>query len=225
MNRREIKEKIFAALALPLEESLGSLKELPFTQVLPHLLSAFCGEDENVKWRAVTSLGVLVAEVAGNNPERARDLIRRMVWSLNEESGNVGWGVPEAIGEILARSETLAPEFAPLLLSYIRAGPNLLEFGPLLEGAIWGIGRLAETRPDLLRSVEAETFLSPYLKSPNAVIRGLSIRALGLIGGVKHVLNEPELLEDETEIRLYTAGERRKVSIAELARTALQSGV
>lgn len=225
MNRREIREKIFAALSLPLENTLGSLKELPFTQVLPHLLSALCREDERVKWRAVTSLGVLVPEMAGKNPERARDVIRRMVWSLNEESGNFGWGLPEAMDEILARSEILALKFAPLLLSCIRPGYNLLDFKPLLEGALWATGRLAESRPDLLRSLGAERFLFPYLESPNPAIRGLSIRALGLIGRVNYLINQPQLLKDETEIWLYTGRELTMVSIAQLARTAFQSGV
>jgi hypothetical protein len=225
VNRREIGEKVFAVLGLPPEDTLGSLKELPVTQVLPHLLSALCREDEKVKWRAVTSLGVLVSEMAGKNPERARDVIRRMVWSLNEESGNAGWGLPEAMGEILARSEILAPEFAPLLLSYIRPGCNLLDFEPLLEGALWATGRLAETRPDLLRSLGAEKFLFPYLESPNPAIRGLSIRALGLIGRAEDLKNQPQFLQDETEIRLYTGGELTMVSIAQLARTALRGGV
>ncbi len=219
-----MRERIFAALRLPLEDTLGSLKGLPFTQVLPYLLAGLCSEDEKVKWRAVTSLGVLVSEMAGKDPERAREVIRRMVWSLNEESGNVGWGLPEAIGEILARSEILAPEFAPLLLSYISPGCNRLDFEPLLEGALWSIGRLAETRPDLLRSLGAERHLLLYVESPNPVIRGFSIRALGLIGGVNYLINHPELLKDDTEISLYTGRELTKVSIAQLAKTAVGTG-
>ena len=198
------------------------MRGLTTSRVLPHLLQALCSGEEEVKWRAVVSLGVLAAEVAEQNPERARDIVRRMAWALNEESGNAGWGLPEAMGEILARSEILAPEFAPLLLSYISPGSTYLDFEPLLEGALWAAGRVAEDRPDLLRSLGAENSLIPYLKSANPLLRGLAVRALGLIGHGNALLDNPDLFQDETPIRIYWGEELRTVSITDLARSAVQ---
>ena len=52
---------------------------------------------------------------------------RRLIWSLNDESGGIGWGAPEAMGEILARSEKLSCEFYCILLAYIREDGTPLE--------------------------------------------------------------------------------------------------
>jgi len=40
--------------------------------------------------------------------------MRRLMWNLNDESGGIGWGNPEAMGEILACHEALANEYAPI---------------------------------------------------------------------------------------------------------------
>jgi len=34
------------------------------------------------------------------------------MWSLNDESGGIGWGAPEAMGAIMARHTGLADEYA-----------------------------------------------------------------------------------------------------------------
>jgi len=52
--------------------------------------------------------------------ESARVIMRRLMWSLNDESGGIGWGAPEAMGEIMARHEQLTKEYSAILGSYIR---------------------------------------------------------------------------------------------------------
>lgn len=44
---------------------------------------------------------------------------RRLMWHMNEESGNIGWGIPEAFAEILAQHRRLGDEFYPILNSYV----------------------------------------------------------------------------------------------------------
>ncbi|MCX8037371.1 MAG: HEAT repeat domain-containing protein, partial [Candidatus Sumerlaeia bacterium] len=105
--------------------------------------------------------------------EAARDIVRRLNWSLTEESGAIGWGAPEAIGEICARHEQLAAEFGSVLLSYLYE-PNDLGNPVLLRGALWGLGRLAELRPHLLRQYGCVEKIKPYLESPDAALRRLS---------------------------------------------------
>jgi len=84
------------------------------------LLPLLCSGDKRIKWRTVTALGVVVAGIAVKDMESARKVLRRLIWNLNEDSGGMGWGAPEAIGEIMVSHEELAAEFTPLLVSYIR---------------------------------------------------------------------------------------------------------
>lgn len=217
-----LKQRIFDLLKSPdFNQQLNSLKDFPFPKTLNHLFSALCSEDEEIKWHAVTAMGFGVADLAERDLEAARNILRRMVWSLNEESGGIGWGLPEAMGEILARNEGLAREFAPLLVSYLQPGGNFLDFEPLLRGALWAVARLAESHPQILQTLEADSCLLAFLSSPDAPARGYAILALGRIGKKESLLGLEAYLHDETEIPLYENQEFRRVRISQLARKAL----
>ena len=123
-----------------------------------------------IKWRAVTAIGGLVAGLADENMESARVIMRRLMWSLNDESGGIGWGAPESMGEIMTRHLRLAEEFHAMMISYLAPNENYLEHAGLQPGLLWGIGRLVRVRKNLMTA--AEKFLPPYLASPDADIRG-----------------------------------------------------
>jgi hypothetical protein len=213
-----LKQEVLALLKSPdFERKLAMLEKAPFHKVLRSLFSALVDEDEEIKWHAVTAVGKLVAARSERDMEGARDVLRRMMWSLNGESGGIGWGIPEAMGEILARSEALAREFARILLSYIQPGGNFLDFELLRRGALWAIGRLGEVHPELLPSPETARSLMPYLDSSDPYSRGYAARALSLIEGKKRLSRLENLLHDETEIRLYQGQKFRIIRIRELA--------
>ena len=220
---RMLKQKIFDLLKSPdFDRELDFLKGFPFHKTLNHLFSALCGGDEEVKWHAVTATGRLVADLAERDPEGARNILRRMMWSLNEESGGIGWGLPEAMGEILARNENLAREFAAILVSYIQPEGNFLEFQPLQRGALWAIGRLAEAFPFLLTPLKTGAFLLPFLKSRDLAVRGNAIKALGLLGDEQSLPGLKELLSEREVVRLYQGGKFMSSHIGELAQGAIE---
>jgi hypothetical protein len=217
-----LKQRIFDLLKSPdFNQQLNSLKEFPFPKILNHLFAALCSEGEEIKWHAVTAVGFLVADLAERDLEGARNILRRMMWSLNEESGGIGWGLPEAMGEILARDENLAREFAAILVSYIQPEGNFLEFEPLQRGVLWAIGRLAESHPQILHPLEADSYLLAFLSSPDAPARGYAILVLGRIGKKESLLGLEAYLHDETEIPFYENQEFKRVRISQLARKAL----
>jgi HEAT repeat protein len=217
------KKQIFGLLKSPeFIERLDSLKDIPFHKTLNHLFSALCSEDEEVKWHAVTVMGRLVANTSELDPEAARNILRRIMWSLNEESGGIGWGLSEAMGEILARNENLAREFAAILISYIQPEGNFLEFQPLQRGALWAIGRLAEAFPFLLTPLKTGAFLLPFLKSGDLAVRGNAIKALGLLGDEQSLPGLTELLSEREVVRLYQGGKFMSSHIGELAQEAIE---
>lgn len=117
---------LFATLALPARKAVNPL------------ISFFCDHDAVLRWRSVSALGAVVARLADKDRESARVVMRRLMWSLNDESGGIGWGAPEAMGEITARHAGLAGEFGHILLSYVREDCNYLEHAVLQRGVLWG---------------------------------------------------------------------------------------
>ncbi|MBF0117841.1 MAG: hypothetical protein HQK79_03340 [Desulfobacterales bacterium] len=120
-------------------------------KIINPLLALLYETDESIKWKAVTSIGIVVNQMAIKDMESARNIMRRLMWNLNEESGGVGWGSPEAMGEIMAKNKNLALEYHSILISYILPERNFIENEELQKGVIWGLNRLREVYPDLIK--------------------------------------------------------------------------
>ena len=118
------------------------------------LFSFLCSTDKGLKENTVTAMGEVVSKIAEDDIEFARTVMRRLMLSLTEESGGIGWGAPEAMGEIMARSEKLAEEYYKILISYTLGGGNELDFDDLQKDVIAGLKRLSKVYPDLVKEVE-----------------------------------------------------------------------
>ncbi len=217
---RQLKRKILALLGSDnFDQSLSELCQLPARQVINPLFSLLLSSDEQIRWRAITAMGAVVAKLAEKDMESARVIMRRLMWSLNDESGGIGWGAPEAMGEIIASHEGLAKEYASILISYVREDGNFLEYGPLQRCAVWGIGRAAQVRPRLVQ--DAVPHLILFLKSPDATVRGLSAWTVGLLGAEAARPQLEALLGDEAEVPLYVDDMLMVRCVGDLAKDAL----
>lgn len=180
MTFRRYKKQITSLLQAPsLDQILPAVARMPARQTISPLFSLLCHGQDKIRWRAVSALGAVVAHLADQDLSAARVCMRRLMWQLNDESGGIGWGAPEAMGEIMAQHKTLAEEYAPILISYLAPWGNYLEHEPLQQGALWALGRLGHYRPQLVKP--AAPLLAPFLKSPLAPLRGLAAWAAGPI--------------------------------------------
>lgn len=207
----------------------SQLDALPAKDVIQTLFSAICRTEENIRWHAVRAMGPTVARLADKDMEAARIIMRRLMWSLNEESGGIGWGAPEAMAEIMVHHRGLAGEYMHILISYMREdGEELFQHGNFLEnealqrGLLWGIGRLAEKRPRMLLERGVADDLGKYLHAADPVVRGLAARALGLLRSEGARDSICRLLGDDSGVRLYEGDRVYSVTVDELARQALE---
>jgi hypothetical protein len=222
MGRRTLKRRKFLDLlrSQDIDRAVDELGRLPGRGFVNPLRSALCS-DERAKWPAVTVMGILTAELADRDLESARVVMRTLMWNLTEESGGIAWGVPESMAEVMACHEILAGEYAPILVSYAREDGNFLEYEPLQRGVTWGIGRLAQVRPELLLANDAGRYLLPYLESNDATVRGMAAWASGVLGKSAAAAKLEALLEDREPVRIYLDRELVMSSVGELARQAL----
>jgi HEAT repeat protein len=199
--------------------ALERLSDLPARVLVSPLFGALHHMEPRVHWTAVRVMGAVTAELARENLEAARVVLRRMMWNLNDESGGIGWGVPEAMGEILTRHEGLAREFVNILASYTREDANYLEHEPLQKGLLWGVARLAGVRPGLLKAAGPD--LPPFMKSRDPAVRGLAAHAAGLLG-MKEARSGLQRLEgDAAEIPEDLGGLLPAARVGTLAAEAL----
>lgn len=140
-------------------ENLTKIHEYPVQKTINILFSLLCSTNNIVKNNAIIAMGEIVEKNADTDLDFARAIMRRLTWSLNEESGWIGWGSAEAMGEIMARNEKMANEYHKFLISYISEGENYLLFDELRKEVILGLRRLQQVRPDLVKEVSYQ--LSP----------------------------------------------------------------
>lgn len=226
---RDLKRRVRELLLGPnWREALESLAALPARQLPGPLFSLLLDKDELVRWRAVEAFGRTIARMAGSAQpgegiEAARVVLRQCLWRMNEESGGLGWGIPEALGESLARHRRLAGEFHRMLASYVReevrGEGNYLEHAALRRGVFWGLGRLAQSFPELVAGEKAA--LLAGLADEDGANRGLAAWALGLAGQSEAAAGLEALLPDASDVTLFLDGELLRTTTGELARQAL----
>ena len=106
MTASALKRKIISMLKTePLDRVMAEVRRLSPRQAVSPLIAALSHAGGNVKWHAVSALGLVMAALATEDMEAARNIMRRLMWSLNDESGNMGWGIPEAMAEIMANHD------------------------------------------------------------------------------------------------------------------------
>jgi hypothetical protein len=164
-------------------------------------------------------MGAVVARLAQQDIESSRVVMRRLMWNLNDESGGIGWGAPEAMGEIMARHEKLAEEYASILVSYINQSGNFIEHEILQRGVLWGLGRLAYARPELVANAAA--FLLPFMRSNDAIHRGLAAWVSGALSSEITTPLLQDLVADEARITIFINMNLVESTVGKLAQEAL----
>jgi len=225
---RELRKTVLECLSAdPWPAGLDKLERMPPKAPLGPLLACLLDQDQLIRWRAVSAFGPAVTRLFGSKPEDARQFMRQLMWRLNEESGNIAWGVPEAFGEILACQPTLAREYHRVLCSYINerdceTGDNYLELCPLRRGVYWALARLAKVHPELVLPALDDLLLALSGDDPQS--RGLAALALGRLlpaaggraGAVRDALRAAS--SDSAGLVLYQDGQFEETSAGKIAR-------
>ncbi len=218
--RQEVKAILREGDLLALQKFIASV---PPKKVIKPLIQAFYNTDSLERWHAITAFGQAVAEIAQNEMEDARIIMRRLMWSLNDESGGIGWGAPEAMAEAMARNQTLSEEYSRILLSYIWEEGNYLEYLPLRRGALWGLMRLAQSHPEVFIEIEAARLVKNYLHDQDAESAALAALALGFAGKRKFCNQIKKMLSDKRQFKLYLNSELKETSVSDAATLAIKA--
>jgi hypothetical protein len=229
MSRLKLKRDIVRLLQEPdLEIIFSKLRKYSCKKLISPLFSCLCHPQEAIRWHAVSAFGVAVPEIARKNLEDARTVMRRFLWMLNDESGGIGWGVPESMGEVMSQNGELAGEYAHMLVSYtLDDGPELFQDGNFLElvtiqsGLLWGLCRVAEKHGDLLIEHGVTQNLAYYFSSPDPQVRGLACRLSRMLGLSSFRTTIAGLLDDRALVRWYRKGNFLDCTVADLAQKAL----
>ncbi|UJX41765.1 hypothetical protein K9F62_03425 [Desulfovibrio sp. JY] len=224
-SRRELIARVRQALLGDQEAGLAELAGVAAKTRLGPLFSLLLDTDALVRWRAVTAFGAAMADIAAARLEDARDVWRNLMWRVNEESGNIGWGIPECMGETLAVCPVLAADYHRVLVSYVQdmeGDCTFIDHAPLRRGAWWAVARLAEAAPELAAHGLKE--ITAALADCDPAARGLACLALARIkpDPARTLLAALSGLEQDTAaFELYDGWQLGETTVAAQAGAAL----
>lgn len=174
---KDWKEEIESALARGSPEALLDLARGQTGRVLRYLTGRLCSTDEKKKWQAVRAIGVVVGDPRLLSRQKAAELLRRFFWALNDESGAVPWGAPEAIGEILAVRPELQETFLPMLCSLL-TDRDMVQSGSIERGVVWALGRVgapvAGCAPEAVEALRVAAATHPDPETRQVAARSLA---------------------------------------------------
>jgi len=164
------------------------------------------------RWQAVEGLGYISKALVVTETEAVKELIRRLLWSMNDESGTTSWSAPEAIGEIIFRNPEQFQEFVSIVV-------NASEEEIFHRGVAWALGRIGQVRPDMVK--EFIPLLIQFLRHRKPEVRGYAAWALGQMGaqGVQEKL--AGLLNDHAEVEVYEEGVLAYKTVRDLSQEAM----
>lgn len=125
---------------------------------------------KELRWYALSALEALAKEYASQYDEVYRNVIRRAVWAMADESGNVPWAAPEMMAVVIKACPKQYKEFVKIMVH------NGLDSPMCHHGVLWAVGYLGEAYLS-----EIEPFLPKlvnFLDAKDDELRGLAVWAL-----------------------------------------------
>jgi hypothetical protein len=119
-------------------------------------------------WRAIKSVGLVAKELVKTDDEFLREAVRKLLWSLSDESGGIGWSAPELLGEIVSADPKRFSDIIPLIAEVYEVDEEV--FRP---GVVYALTRIAETGPEQVAVYQKIIILSLSDKDPLLKIYGL----------------------------------------------------
>lgn len=173
-------------------------------------LIGFSYDKESLEsWRAIRAMGAAARALVPDHEESIRNTVRKLLWSIMEESGGIGWSAPEMLGEIVRADPKRFSDLTPIIASFHTEDS-------FRGGVMYALARIAEVSPEQVQPHEEKIVAA--LLDPNTSVRAHALLALKNAGlkGPEKVLRG--LSSDATVVRLFVDGAFLQVRIEDLAR-------
>jgi hypothetical protein len=163
------------------------------------------------RWRAAEALGKICAVVAPKDPGTISKLMQGLFTSVSDTAAS-SWGSVDAIGEIISALPDHFSGFLPQLVQISRDPA-------LLPEVLRAMGKIGETRPDLLRRYSYP--MIPLLRNPDSEVRGYAAILLGHLKAYEAKEDLIKLKDDMAPIEIYRAGQTENTTLHQLATESL----
>jgi len=139
-------------------------------KVLSRLVRLAYDKETLVGWRAIKAVGLVARMLIKSDYEFLRETCRKLLWSLTDESGGIGWSAPEMLGEIVSADPVRFRDIIPLIASAYEVEEDVFR-----AGVLYALARIAETAPELAAPYQKIVIMSLADRDPLVKVRGIGL--------------------------------------------------
>ncbi|HAM49751.1 MAG TPA: hypothetical protein DCP92_03310 [Nitrospiraceae bacterium] len=206
--REEIKDALLAMdFKKVVHRAMGNKKAFSV------LISLTYDKEDLLCWRAIEAMGKAAGAVTNKDPLVVRNVVQRLLWSIREESGGIGWSAPEMLGEIVRNSPEAFADIPPLIFSFH-------EEEMFLKGVLWAMGRIADAG---ISPVTGATELAVrYLNHEDPLVRSLALLAISRMN-ISEVQDKIKgMIADRARVKMYEDSKLKETTVGDIARRTLK---
>jgi len=163
------KKTILHALEINDFEAVASLAAGD-RKVLSQLVRIAYDKETLIGWRAIEAVGLVARLLVKSDHEFLRDHCRKLLWSLSDESGGIGWSAPEMLGEIVSADPHRFADLLPLITQVYDIEEDVFR-----AGVLHALSRIAESAPELVAPYQDIISKSLDDKNPLVKLRGIAL--------------------------------------------------
>ncbi len=191
------------------ENNIEKLTEMAIQDslVIRKLQQKLYSAEPIIRWRAILAIGVISGKIIKHSPTVVGDLVRRLVYAVND-SAAASWGAVETICEIIRNNPRIFAPFLTQALSYLSDENSR-------KAVLWGIGRINEKEPDLIKNAPYYSIYN-LIKSDDPEVRGLTLFALGKLSLRISFDDMKKLQKDIETFEFFDGKELIKISVSEM---------
>ena len=123
-----------------------------------------------VGWRAIKAVGRVAKALGKDQNEFLRITMRKLLWSLSDESGGIGWAAPELLGEIVCSDPEGFADIIPLIAEVYD-----IEEQTFRPGVVYALASVAAVSPELIVNYQKVIIKSLVDKNPLIKIYALEL--------------------------------------------------
>jgi len=170
--------------------------------------------EASIIWPAIETIAKLMKSwwQAGQE-EKVREYVRKLLWSLNEESGGIGWNAAQTIAEIIVYIPQLLEPYGSMMIA------STLEEPLLVKNSLWSVGRLGKRISQTIRLFQ--DMLLNVFKNEDHEILGLAAWAMGEIGFVPSLPSLKKLTDRKEPVCIYIDGNFLEKTLGVWAKEAI----
>lgn len=169
LTQLEMKQRLVHALETNDYETVTTLA-LQSRKVFSVLVRLAYDKTTLIGWRAIRAIGHVSALYVRNNYDFLRDAVRKLLWSLSDESGGIGWSAPEILGEIVSADPEKMSDVIPLIADIFTIEERV--FRP---GVLYALKRISEAHPEAIAPFESLVMRGLAEEDPLARIYALEL--------------------------------------------------